>query len=71
MESGVGCRIGNAKGTEMTRPIAVVLYVVAMIALIVGADIAVFKERFWERLMVNIGIVLVFAAFYFRFFGRP
>jgi hypothetical protein len=26
-----------------------------------------FKNRFWERLIVNIGIVLVFAAFYWRF----
>ena len=28
-------------------------------------------DRFWERLMVNGGIVLVFAAFYLRFFRRP
>jgi hypothetical protein len=31
----------------------------------------VFKNRFWERLTVNVGIVLVFAAFYFRFLKRP
>jgi len=24
-------------------------------------------EHFWERLLVNVGIVLVFAAFYLRF----
>ena len=48
-----------------------VLYVVAMAAVMVGADFAFFRNRFWERLMVNIGIVLVFAAFYLRFFGRP
>jgi hypothetical protein len=33
--------------------------------------VAFFRNHFWERLAVNIGIVLVFAAFYFRFFGRP
>jgi len=26
---------------------------------------------FWERLIVNVGIVLVFAAFYLRFLKRP
>jgi len=54
----------------MGRQIAVVLYVTAMAAIIVGTDVAFFRNRFWERLMVNIGIVLVFAAFYSRFFRR-
>jgi hypothetical protein len=55
----------------MARPVVVILYVVAMAAVIVGVDVAFFRYRFWERLMVNIGIVLVFGAFYLRFFGRP
>jgi len=55
---------------EMGRLVAL-LYAVAMAAVIVGVDIAFFRNRFWERLTVNIGIVLVFAAFYFRFFRRP
>ena len=50
---------------EMGRQVAVVLYVVAMIAVIVGVDFVFFRNRFWARLIVNIGIVLVFAAFYF------
>jgi hypothetical protein len=33
--------------------------------------LAFFRGRFWERLMVNIGIVLVFAAFYLRFLRHP
>ena len=45
----------------------VVLYVLAMAAVIVGVDFLFFKHRFWERLIVNIGIVLVFAVFYLRF----
>ena len=49
----------------------VVLYIVAMVAVIVGVDVVFFRNRFWERLMVNIGIVLVFVAFYLRFFRRP
>jgi hypothetical protein len=55
----------------MGRQVAAALYVVAMVAVIVGLDFAFFRNRFWERLTVNIGIVLVFAAFYFRFFRRP
>ena len=55
----------------MGRREAVVLYGLAMAAVIVGIDFMFFKGRFWERLIVNIGIVLVFAAFYFRFIRRP
>ena len=56
--------------TEMSRQVSIVLYVVAMVAVIVGVDFVFFRDRFWERLTVNIGIVLVFAAFYLRFL-RP
>jgi hypothetical protein len=54
----------------MGRLAAVVLYVVAMAAVVVGVDFAFLKNRFWTRLIVNIGIVLVFAAFYLRFLRR-
>jgi preprotein translocase subunit SecE len=47
------------------------LYVAAMVIVIVGVDILVFRDRFWERLMSNVGIVLVFVAFYLRFVRRP
>jgi hypothetical protein len=55
----------------MGRPVAVLLYVVTMAAVIVGVDLLFFRHQFWERLTVNIGIVLVFAAFYLRFLRRP
>jgi hypothetical protein len=55
----------------MGRQVAVVLYVVLMAAIIVVVDFLFFKNRFWERLMVNIGVVLVFGAFYLRFLKRP
>jgi hypothetical protein len=45
--------------------------VVAMVAVIVSVDLVFFRNRFWERLTVNIGIVMVFAAFYFIFLKRP
>jgi hypothetical protein len=47
------------------------VYVVALIAVVVGVDVLFFRDRFWERLTVNIGIVLVFAAFYLRFLKHP
>jgi hypothetical protein len=55
----------------MGRQAAVVIYVLAMVAVVIGVDILFFRNRFWERLMVNVGIVLVFAAFYLRFLKRP
>ena len=55
----------------MTRNMSVVLYIVVLIAVVVSVDILFFKNRFWERLIVNIGIVLVFVAFYFRFLKNP
>jgi hypothetical protein len=55
----------------MGRQAALVLYVLAMVAVVVGVDVMFFRNRLWERLMVNVGIVLVFGAFYFRFLNRP
>ena len=51
----------------MPRNTYVALFVAVMIVVIVSVAFLFFKNRFWERLIVNIGIVLVFAAFYFRF----
>ena len=55
----------------MGRQTAVVLYVLALVAVVVSVDVLFFRNRLWERLMVNAGIVLVFGAFYLRFFQRP
>ncbi|HME03614.1 MAG TPA: hypothetical protein VKG38_11380 [Solirubrobacteraceae bacterium] len=54
----------------MGRQAGAVLYVLSLVAVVVGVDILFFRHRFWERLMVNVGIVLVFAAFYLRFLKR-
>jgi hypothetical protein len=53
---------------EMTKNMSVALYVVVLIAVVGGVDLLFFRNRFWERLMANVGIVLTFAAFYLRFF---
>jgi hypothetical protein len=54
----------------MGRQAVIALYVLALIAVVVGVDVLFFRHQFWERLIVNIGIVLVFIAFYFRFLKR-
>ena len=55
----------------MQKQIIVSLHIVLMIAVVAGVDLLFFRHRFWERLIVNIGIVLVFAAFYLRFLRHP
>jgi hypothetical protein len=45
----------------------IVLYVLAMLVVVVGVDVLFFRDQFWERLIANVGIVLVFGAFYLRF----
>jgi hypothetical protein len=54
----------------MGRQAAIVLFVLALVAAVIGVDVLFFRNRFWERLMANVGIVLVFAAFYLRFLKR-
>ncbi|HEX4451594.1 MAG TPA: hypothetical protein VH143_12020 [Kofleriaceae bacterium] len=51
----------------MSRHVIVALFVLAMIAVVVGVDIAFFKDQPWLRLAANVGIVLVFGAFFLRF----
>jgi hypothetical protein len=55
----------------MSKNLSVVLYVLALIAVVVSVDLLFFRNRLWERLIVNIGIVLVFTAFYLRFLRNP
>ena len=55
----------------MPRNAYVALFVLVLIAVVVGVDLLFFRDRFWERLLVNIGIVMVFAAFSLRFLKNP
>jgi hypothetical protein len=54
----------------MGRQAAIVLYVLALVAVVVAVYVLFFRHHFVERLMVNIGIVLIFGAFYLRFLNR-
>jgi len=51
----------------MGHQTVVVLYVLALVAVVVGWDVLFLRNRFWERLIANVGIVLVFWAFYLIF----
>ncbi len=51
----------------MGRTAVIALYVIAMVAVVVGVDVLFFRGHVWGRLAANVGIVLVFGAFYFRF----
>jgi hypothetical protein len=53
------------------RPAVVVLYVLALVAVVVGVDILLFRHHVGDRLIANVGIVLVFGAFYLKFLKRP
>jgi hypothetical protein len=51
----------------MERHVIMGLYAVVMVAVIVSVDFLFFKGEVWERMIANIGIVLIFIAFYLRF----
>jgi hypothetical protein len=55
----------------MPRNAYVAIYVLALVATIVSLDILVFRNHFLARLLVNIGIVMVFAGFGLRFLKTP
>lgn len=51
----------------MEKTIVSVLFVVVMVAVIVGMDLLFFRDRFVARLIANIAVVLVFIVGYILF----
>lgn len=51
----------------MQKIVTHIIFVLVMVAIIVTVDVLFFRHQFWYRLLVNVGIVLVAVAFYFRF----
>jgi hypothetical protein len=47
-----------------------VLYALVTVAAIVAVDLLFFRGHPWPRLAANVGIVLLFGAFYFRFLAH-
>jgi hypothetical protein len=67
LAGGDSYSLGYSPGQlPLGRQAAVVLYVLALVAVVVGVDVLFFRNQFWERLIANVGIVLVFAAFLFQ-----
>ncbi len=56
----------------MGSPMNGAMWLVAMIVVIVGMDLLFFRDATWtwERLAANVGTVLLFGAFFFRFVLR-
>ncbi len=54
----------------MSRTTIGVLYGVGMAIVIVAADLLFFRDHPWPRLAANVGIALLFGAFYFRCHGN-
>ena len=55
----------------MGRRAGTALYLLAMVAIVVIVDVLFLRHQFWARLLVNVGVVAVFVAFYLRFLRRP
>ena len=55
----------------MFRRVSIAAYVGLLVVCVVVVDVLFFRNRFWERLLANVGIVLVFAASALRFLRKP
>jgi hypothetical protein len=54
----------------MSKTIQGVLFGALLVATILVLDLSFFRHHTMERLLVNVGVVLVYPAFYFRFFKK-
>ena len=43
------------------------MLIVLMVVVIIVVDVLFFRNQLWPRLIVNVGIVLVFIAFYLAY----
>lgn len=48
----------------MGKGVIIVVYVLAMMAIVIAVDLLFFRHQFSERLIANITIVSVFVVFY-------
>jgi hypothetical protein len=55
------------RSVDMSKNVYMVIFFLLMVGSIVGLDVLFLREHFLARLIVNIGIVVVFSAFYFVF----
>jgi len=55
---------------QMHKSTLIIIYVLAIVVTVVAVDVLFFRHRFWERLIANVGIVLVYVAFYLAFLRK-
>ncbi len=54
----------------MGRNAGIAFYVLALVAVVVGLDVAFLEHHPWERLIANVAIVAAFGVVYLRFVKR-
>lgn len=57
----------SARGGLVSKRLTIPVFVLTLVLVVVAVDVLFFRSHPWERLMANIGIVLVLGAFYLRF----
>jgi hypothetical protein len=55
------------RSVDMSKNVYMVIFFLLMITIIVGVDVLFLRKYLVARLIVNIGIVVAFASFYFIF----
>ena len=65
----------HRRGDKLSRVNSVtrtsIAYLVLLVIAIVGVDLLFFRHHIWPRLLMNVGIVMVFVALYLRFVRNP
>ena len=54
----------------MGKNAKLVAYGIVMVAILVAMDILFFRNHFQQRLIANVGVVLIFVVFYLVFLRR-
>lgn len=62
--------VAKLYNADMAKNLTILIYVVIMVAVIAGVDLLFFRHQFRERLIANIGIVIVFVALYLIFLSN-
>ena len=63
--------VPHCKKHAMGSRVTIELYVLTLVVVVVGVDVLFLRHLFWERLIVNVGIVAAFGVFALRFRKRP
>lgn len=54
----------------MSKSVVTAFYIAAMVIVIIGLDVSIFRNHAWPRLAANVAVVLLVGALWFRYVGR-